>query len=406
VSTPRGRFRAPSFSGSSQSDYSSTEEVEHLLTVLSPHNSNTHTPEGRFESLTTQMTTQMATMDVKETGMPGGMKSSEGKGKQPEPPREPSPKRRHEPSFFSQDFGERSGGGGGGGPNPGAGTAPAVYPPAPSKKRHIQKPANFIDPKDWDKFRRQEFLYYEEYEDDFVDDASRIRFNLSFFTEGLPEKFTANYLDRRMNQAVPTWGSFGDFQRECNAAFQDTNKKTNAENQLMLLKQGSKTAEEFFQELDQLKFTAGYTDRHHEDVLVKLLHDAIKNTTIDHIYTQSPLPASYQTWKTQILAIDGLQRRRAEQKKSQAHFTINKPAQHFVKRPDAPVTQTKTGTGTVYGGQGQKMDLDKAKAEGLCFRCGGKGHMSRNCPTKGTQVRAVVIKDDDKKQEDFQETQQ
>jgi hypothetical protein len=352
------------------------------------------------------MTTQMATMDVEETGMPGGMKGSEGKGKQPEPPREPSPRRRYEPGFFSQDFGEGSGGDGGGGPNPGTGTAPAVPYQTPSKKRHIQKPANFIDPKDWDKFRRQEFLYYEEYEDDFVDDASRIRFNLSFFTEGLPEKFMANFLDRRMNQIVPTWGSYADFQRECNAAFQDTNKKTNAENQLMLLKQGSKTAEEFFQEFDQLKFTAGYTDRYHEDVLVKLLHDAIKNTTIDHIYTQSPLPASYQTWKTQILAIDGLQRRRAEQKKSQAHFTINKPTPHFVKKPDAPVTQTKTGTGTVYGGQGQKMDLNKAKAEGLCFRCGGKGHMSRNCPTKGTQVRAVVIKDDDKKQEDFQETQQ
>ena len=151
MSTPRGRFRAPSFSGSSQSDYSSAEEVEHLLTVLSPHNSNTHTPEGRFESLTERMTTQMATMDVEETGMPGGMRDS--KGKQPEPPREPSPKRRYEPGFFSQDFGGRAGGGGGGGPNPGTGTAPAVYPPAPSKKRHIQKPANFIDPKDWDKFR-------------------------------------------------------------------------------------------------------------------------------------------------------------------------------------------------------------------------------------------------------------
>jgi hypothetical protein len=66
----------------------------------------------------------------------------------------------------------------------------------------------------------------------------------------------------------------------------------------------------------------------------------------------------------------------------------------------------KTGTGMVYGGQGQKMDLDKARTEGLCFRCRGKGYMSRNCPTKGTQVWEIIIKEDDKKQEDFQETQQ
>jgi hypothetical protein len=209
-----------------------------------------------------------------------------------------------------------------------------------------------------------------------------------------------------MGPIVPDYGSYCQFKEQCDAAFQDTNKKTNAENQLMLLKQGSKMAEEFFQEFDQLKFTAGYTDRYHEDVLVKLLHDAITTNVIDHIYTQSPLPASYQAWKTQILTIDGLQRRRAEQRKSQAHFTTKKPTQHFVKKPDAPVTQTKTDMGTVYGRQGQRMDLDKARAEELCFRCGGKGHMSRNCLTKGTQVRAVVIKEDDKKQEDFQETQQ
>jgi hypothetical protein len=97
----------------------------------------THTPEGHFESLTEQMTTQMATMEVEETGMPGGMKSSENKGKAKEPPREPSPKERYKPGFFSQDFGERGGGGDGGRPNPGTGTAPAVYPQAPSKKRHI-----------------------------------------------------------------------------------------------------------------------------------------------------------------------------------------------------------------------------------------------------------------------------
>jgi hypothetical protein len=87
VSSPQGRYRAPSFSASSQgSSYDDAEEVEDLLSVLSPAQSHTHTPEGCFESLTAQMMTQMVTMDVKETGMPGGMKSSEGKGKGTEVP--------------------------------------------------------------------------------------------------------------------------------------------------------------------------------------------------------------------------------------------------------------------------------------------------------------------------------
>jgi hypothetical protein len=48
----------------------------------------------------------------------------------------------------------------------------------------------------------------------------------------------------------------------------------------------------------------------------------------------------------QILTIDGLQRHQAEQKKSQVHFTTNRP-NAIIKKPDTPVPQVKTGTGTV-----------------------------------------------------------
>ena len=115
--------------------------------------------------------------------------------------------------------------------------------------------------------------------------------------------------------SLPRWGSFADFQQKCEEAFQDTNKKTNAKNQLTLLRQGSKTAEEFFQEFDLLAFAAGYTDTHHDDVLIRLLHKAIHDKVIDLVYSQPTLPANYQAWKTQILAIDDLQRHHADQKK-------------------------------------------------------------------------------------------
>ena len=82
-----------------------------------------------------------------------------------------------------------------------------------SKKKHIKKLEDFTNVKDWDKFKRQEFLYYEEYENEFTNDATHIRFDPSFFVGGLPEKFTANFIDQIINDTVLRWGTFRAFCR-------------------------------------------------------------------------------------------------------------------------------------------------------------------------------------------------
>jgi hypothetical protein len=179
--------------------------------------------------------------------------------------------------------------------------SPAPPPPpaaaAGSTKKHIQKPDNFLESKDWDKFHRQAFVYMEEYENDFTSDASQIHFLLSFFKGGLPEKFAANYIDKIMVQTtIPKdWGTIVDFGTACRETFMDKNKKSNAENQIALLKQGGKTAKEFFQEFDQVARIAGYDDTHHDDVLIKLVRDAAHSHIIDSIYRQDTL-STLLTW--------------------------------------------------------------------------------------------------------------
>jgi hypothetical protein len=148
-----------------------------------------------------------------------------------------------------------------------------------------------------------------------------------------------------------------------------------------------KSTEEFFQEFEQLALTAEYKDAHYDDVLTKLLQDNVKASIINAIHAQHPLPTTYTEWKTQIIMLDSQVRRRAEQKM----FVFGSFQKPTPRRPDAPLaTQTKTGTGVVYGGQGQKMDLNMAKAQGACFQCGQKGHMAQYCPQKRTQVQALV----------------
>jgi flagellar motor switch protein FliG len=136
------------------------------------------------------------------------------------------------------------------------------------------------------------FLYTEEYTAEFDTDTKKVQFMLSFMKGGLPEKFAANFIDKIMNQTITprNWGTMAALETECEATFRDKNKKSNAENQIALLQQGSKTAEEFFQEFHQLAFIASYTNTHHNDILIKLIQDRVHNHIINSIYCQDPLP--------------------------------------------------------------------------------------------------------------------
>jgi hypothetical protein len=100
--------------------------------------------------------------------------------------------------------------------------------PDPKRKSHIQKPEDFTDTKQWDKFKRQSFVYLEENRRYFPDEEMVIQFLLSFMVGGLPEKFAANFindltddLQRRKENARdlglpapmrPNWGSIDDFE--------------------------------------------------------------------------------------------------------------------------------------------------------------------------------------------------
>ena len=288
---------------------------------------------------------------------------------------------------------------------------------APSKK-HVQKPDDFIESKDADKFKRQLFIYTSKYAAELDTNEKKICFALSFMKGGLPAKFAANFIDQVIEQGVAgvySWGTLAAFNTLFDEAFNDKNKKSNAENQIALLKQGSKTAEEF----DQLALVAGYNDGHHGDILIKLIKDAIHNSIIDSIYNAGTLPDTYVNWKVRITNIDNLQRQRAVEKKSHAPTVVHKTivVDKSVATADNIPTQ-KTGTGTIYGGAGQKMDIDKARQSGLCFKCGKPSHILRNCPDrKAFQIRSIVegLNDEEKKElkkelqnpkQGFQEAQQ
>ena len=135
------------------------------------------------------------------TGSPGGSSNSSSPS--------PGPPRGHGGGGLPGPPWGGAGGGFPGPPNPPApppgfppippGFAMVPLAPDPKRKSHVQKPEDFTETKQWDKFKRQSFVYLEENRRDFPDGETVIWFLISFMTGGLPEKFAANFIDDLTN---------------------------------------------------------------------------------------------------------------------------------------------------------------------------------------------------------------
>ncbi|SJL14246.1 uncharacterized protein ARMOST_17702 [Armillaria ostoyae] len=98
------------------------------------------------------------------------------------------------------------------------------------------------------------------------------------------------------------------------------------------------------------------------------------------------IPVGYKQWGQRIIVMNEERQRKA---------TLDLVGRMYQPRPPPPqqnagmpkgasgVTTSsapkKTVTGTTFGSQGQPMDIDAIKSRN-CFRCGEKGHISKNCP--------------------------
>ena len=119
-----------------------------------------------------------------------------------------------------------------------------------------------------------------------------------------------------------------------------------------------------------------------EEALISYLDTNLAEHITSNLWNDPP--TDYADYKTKAIRINHNWRQRGFVKKLREG---NLKATPLITNP----VVTATGSGVTYGGQGQPMEIGRvkkkidkatARAQGLCYTCGSKGHVSKECPQK------------------------
>ena len=212
---------------------------------------------------------------------------------------------------------------------------------------------------------------------DFADDETFIAWSLACMEGTLVNPWKNSLLNRRANllaQNMPLpamLDNYGVFQTEFEGKFLDPNEVENVGRALMSLRQ-FKSAREFSQEFDQLAEIAGQTG---QAFLVDQFRRSLKPDIQEKLLRQNF--ATLQALQIAAIKWDDtlFQFKRQQQQRTRPEQSRRPPVhQKQYRKQDEGVPMDLDFTRL------SPEELERRKKGGLCFKCGERGHMGRNCP--------------------------
>lgn len=242
---------------------------------------------------------------------------------------------------------------------------------------------------DFKKWQHSLFTWIRDPHNRIADEQEEIDVTLSYICGEHVMQWLQNYHNTYFDKQLEIWNrSWPEFKGDLNKAFLDSNRTRMAQEKLEMVWQGQDTAEDFFQKFELLFGEAGYECN--SAYVIRLLEKAVNDCIIDQIYGSHTTPIDkYADYKEAITSIDDMWRcwNLNKQGSMSMHSGWNRGS-HTDRPATTPVIlDQKDATGTTYGGTGKPMDLDIARQQWLCFRCGKPRHIANACPThRGQQV--------------------
>ncbi|SJL18609.1 uncharacterized protein ARMOST_22206 [Armillaria ostoyae] len=263
---------------------------------------------------------------------------------------------------------------------------------------------------DIERFIRDCLMYFEAHASYFILPSHMIPFASSLFDGAAKTWWVHKRLEYWAGTGpaphrfrYPTWEGFIN---DVNDQFRNPAAMEVQEKKMFDLRMGNGPATAYFQELEVLATKAGR--RHDIDprgLMVKAVRLGVSlSYTTSITNTGRDIPGDYNEWKVRITLMyeerqknwafnqtTGNPRDNRPTKGTSATTATSSPkAGGATSSPNPKATgntgggRDSTGRWTTFAGAGRPMDIDTTKlcAEGRCFRCREKGHLSKDCPRK------------------------
>ena len=257
---------------------------------------------------------------------------------------------------------------------------------SPSKLPPLAHPSVFNGSSDdAQSFLNSVQLYINGRSTEFLNEDNKIYFAVSYMKEGRAKAWIDNLLQTgEIVHHFTTWPEFvKGFKRE----FFDPIDDQVARREIRLVRQGSGTVAEFITAFEKWQHKTKYDDLTLREIFEQGLIMPLRKS----ISTIQYQPNTLVEWKDAARK-QYMQMTRFNESVKSVKYSEPKPGVQGLNTVSPAVVEKKTSTGTVYGGNGQPMDIALFKKNGLCFNCGNWGHIGKECPhKKPIQTRQLDI---------------
>src|ERR1700731_386288 len=295
------------------------------------------------------------------------------------------------------------------------------HPPTISNGRGTLKlppPSPFDgDKKKFKSFLRRLNLYFASDPVQFANPENRVILTLSLCSEGTAESWAQIAQDKYEYDGWPSWP---EFLSSFKVRFDDRTAEEDAYLALDMLKQGSGTAEQYFDRFEVLCIQADIDPflPGNFPFMKRYIEQQVARSIIRVIYVSGQVPTDYLDFKTRVVNIDmsenrfkyrieGLERQAKARNPASGKIAVAarvppKPV-YWSKPPAGPSAPVRPAPAAAAPPTYKAATTSKAVP--TCYRCGKAGHLIKDCPQPAPPgwVKTRALDSVEEEEEDPQE---